>query len=127
MTTVAEAAELLALASAYDSRKPDEARIHAWHDALSDVDADDCAQFIRDHYRESREFLAPSDVRHGSFRVRHRRIASQRPPAQHWRQLQPAEPVPMPAYVREKLNQLSSRRQCEHGCLEKHDHDVAAS
>lgn len=109
MTTLAEAAELLVLASAYDSRKPDHARARAWHDALADLDPDDCATAVRAHYRNSTDFVMPAHIRQLV-----RQYANERAERGHsWRQLQPApdECVPCPPEIKAQVLQFAKRRE----------------
>lgn len=57
-----EAAALLAIAAAFDNRKPDADAASAWAVALDELPAADCRDAIVQHYRESRDWLMPSDV-----------------------------------------------------------------
>jgi hypothetical protein len=52
----------LAIASAYDNRKPNEVQARAWADALDGFDPRDCALAIKAHYKESTEYLMPVHV-----------------------------------------------------------------
>lgn len=72
----AEAARLLSMASAYDRRTIGEADALAWADALHDVDYSDAAQAVREHYRDSREWLMPADVRNRVKAIRDDRLRS---------------------------------------------------
>ena len=57
-----EAAALLAVAAAFDNRKPDADAAMAWGIALEGYEFADCRNAIVAHYRETREWLMPSDV-----------------------------------------------------------------
>jgi hypothetical protein len=61
--TPADAARLLALVQAFDHRTVGETDAIAWADALNDLDAEDCAEAIRDHYRHRADWLMPAHVR----------------------------------------------------------------
>lgn len=72
--TTAEAARLLTLAAAYDRRTIGEADATAWADALHGLRAADCAEAIRRHYRDSRDWIMPADIRHTVRKLRADRI-----------------------------------------------------
>lgn len=57
-----EAAALLAVAAAFDNRKPDPDAALAWAHALEGFKPTDCRDAIVKHYRETREWLMPADV-----------------------------------------------------------------
>lgn len=73
--TPAEAAALLAVAAAFDNRKPDADAATAWAAALDDLRFEDCRDAIVAHYRESNEWLMPSSVRTEVRRIRHQRLS----------------------------------------------------
>lgn len=75
----AEAAALLAIAAAFDNRKPDADAAKAWSMALDGMRFEDCRSVIVAHYQASREWLMPSDVRAGVKRLRAKRIADYGP------------------------------------------------
>lgn len=58
-----DAAALLTVASAFDNRQPNDATVHAWADALDNLDPAMCADAVREHYRESTAFLMPAHIR----------------------------------------------------------------
>lgn len=58
-----EIALLLAMVSSYDRRSAGEAEIVAWHAALDDIALEDAKQAVVAHFRESRDWLMPADVR----------------------------------------------------------------
>lgn len=63
--TKSETAQLLVLVTALDRRTTGETDVEAWHLILGDLEhvtIADCAEAVRDHYRERREFLMPADV-----------------------------------------------------------------
>lgn len=72
--TPAEAAALLAVAAAFDNRKPDPDAATAWALALEDARFIDCRDSIVAHYRRSREWIMPSDVLGGVTLVRINRL-----------------------------------------------------
>jgi hypothetical protein len=57
-----EAAKLLAVAAAFDNRKPDADSATAWAAALDGHRFEDCRDAIVQHYRTSREWIMPADV-----------------------------------------------------------------
>jgi hypothetical protein len=56
------AAKLLAIVAAVDNRNTDLVSVQVWADALHGLDPDDCLQAIREHRRESTEYLTPAHV-----------------------------------------------------------------
>lgn len=58
-----QTASLLAVVSAYDRRALGESDVLAWHEALSDLDFDECRASVATHYRTSTEWLMPAQVR----------------------------------------------------------------
>lgn len=59
-----ETAKLLTLCSVYDGRgEVDEATVRAWHEILHDLPAQEAAQAVIEHYRESTKWVMPSDIR----------------------------------------------------------------
>ena len=74
--TPAAAADLLALAAAFDRRTIGKADAVAWADALHDLAPADCAEAIRAHFRDSTDYLMPAHVRQGVKRIRADRIRS---------------------------------------------------
>ena len=72
--TPAEAAALLAVAAAFDNRKPDADAAQAWAMALDGLRFEDCRDVIVAHYRRTREWIMPSDVIAGVKQVRAKRI-----------------------------------------------------
>lgn len=77
--TPTEATGLLAVAAAFDNRKPDEAAAHAFAAALEGLRFDDCRQAIIEHYRTSTDWLMPAMIRTAVRRIRSKRI-SEHPP-----------------------------------------------
>lgn len=61
--TRAEIARLLALIQAFDRRTVGESDVWAWHDVLADIRFDAAVDAVKNHYRNSREFLMPADIR----------------------------------------------------------------
>lgn len=58
-----DAAQVLTLASVYDNRNFDEPTARVWADALDGLELSDCLDAVRLHYRKSRQWLMPADVR----------------------------------------------------------------
>lgn len=61
--TPAEAAELLTIASGYDSRTYEALQAAAWSTALHGLDLEDCRQAVHQHYRNSTDWLMPATIR----------------------------------------------------------------
>ena len=69
-----DAAQVLTLASVFDSRNFDEPTVRVWADALDGLELGDCLDAVRLHYRRSREWIMPLDVReHARTVIRERR------------------------------------------------------
>lgn len=60
---LSETATLLGLAAAYDKRTVGEVDVRAWQDVLADVKFEVAVDAVKSHYRNSREFLMPADIR----------------------------------------------------------------
>lgn len=61
--TPADAARILGIAAVYDRRTVGELDAKAWADALDDLDPRECAEAVRQHFRESTAWLMPARVR----------------------------------------------------------------
>lgn len=61
--TIEEAIDLLSLAAAYDRRTIGESDAVAWHAALDDIAFGEAQAAVIAHYRDSRDWLMPADVR----------------------------------------------------------------
>ena len=73
--TPADAAEVLALAAAFDNRSVGEANALAWSAALDErVTVDDAKRIVTEHYSRSREWIMPSDVNAASAILRRSRL-----------------------------------------------------
>lgn len=72
----AEAAALLAVAAAFDNRKPDADAATAWALALDGRRFEDCRDAIVAYYRKSREWVMPSDMLEGVSAIRNGRISA---------------------------------------------------
>lgn len=63
--TPQEAAQVLAKASAYDNRQPNEAAALAWAEALDrDLPLRDALRIVGEHYRDERAWIMPADINH---------------------------------------------------------------
>lgn len=67
---IEETGALLAKAAGYDNRTVGMANVLAWHEALSDLQLDDCLQAITLHHRSSPDYLMPVHVRRHAVEVR---------------------------------------------------------
>ena len=98
-----EVGKLLGLMALADNRKPPEdeagqlAMVQFWLGMVGDLDYADAAQAVTEHYRESREWLMPVDVRRRVKALRRDRIARDPLPAP------PAELADDPGRYREAL------------------------
>lgn len=78
--TADEVGKLLGLMALADNRKPPEddegrkAMIGFWLGMIGDLSYADAVQAVRDHYRESREWIMPADVRRGVKAIRQARL-----------------------------------------------------
>lgn len=78
--TLAEAAELLTLAAAFDRRTVGEADARAWAAALHDVPLDlDARAAVARHFAESTEWFTPAHARSMRHRIRAERLAGGTP------------------------------------------------
>lgn len=74
--TPAETAEALAMAAAFDRRTVGRADVAAWHAVLGDLAATDVRDAIAGHYRDSRDWLMPADIRDRVKATRRTRLAA---------------------------------------------------
>lgn len=72
--TPAEAAALLAIAAAFDNRKPDADAATAWAAALHGFRFEDCREAVIQHFRASSDWLMPAAVAAGVRRIRNDRV-----------------------------------------------------
>lgn len=61
--TPEETGRLLGLCASYDNRNVDDSALYAWFRAVGDLPFADCETAVIAHYRESREWIMPADVR----------------------------------------------------------------
>lgn len=73
-----EAALVLAKCQAFDRRTVGVADINAWWEVLHDVDAVDALDAVTRYYRDSREWIMPSDVRRLAADINRDRRRAQR-------------------------------------------------
>lgn len=59
---IMDTAQVLAKIQAYSNRNVDEAVITVWHEILEPLELQDCLRAVTDHYRDSKEWLMPSDI-----------------------------------------------------------------
>ncbi|MCA6093470.1 hypothetical protein LE181_15040 [Streptomyces sp. SCA3-4] len=78
--TPADAAELLALAAAFDRRTIGEADAHAWARALRGIPLDhDTRNAVAEHYAHTEQWITPARVREVRARIRENRIGAAHP------------------------------------------------
>lgn len=75
----AEAAALLAIAAAFDNRKPDADAATAWALALDGWRFEDCREAVVAHYRATNEWIMPSDVIGAVKNIRRERLLNYGP------------------------------------------------
>ncbi len=61
--TLEETIDLLTVCAAFDRRTVGEADVTAWHAVAGDLEFADCRAAVIAHYRESRDWIMPADVR----------------------------------------------------------------
>lgn len=88
----AETGGLLALCVAFDRRTVGDADILAWHEVLNDLPFEDCKAAVMDHFRSSKEWLMPADIRATVGRLRAARLA-------HPDAVPDADPDDVPGYI----------------------------
>lgn len=118
-----EAAALLAVAAAFDNRKPDPDAATAWAAALGDYEFNSCRDAVVAHYRESREWIMPADV---VSRVRIIAIERMRPfgtlvPPQHL-QGDPAEEMKWRLWARDEIMSGRAKRPADIGMDDASDY-----
>lgn len=72
--TYDEVCDLLGLMASYDRRTLGDSDGEAWEAAIGDLTFADSRLAVIAHYRESREWIMPSDVRHGVKAIRQARL-----------------------------------------------------
>lgn len=72
--TPAEAGKLLGLMAMYDNRTVAAPDVAAWLQVIGDLRYGDCEAAVFGHYRECRERIMPSDVRHRVAATRQARL-----------------------------------------------------
>lgn len=68
-----ETGQLLTVAAAFDNRHVTTDTAIAWHEVLEDVDLQDALVAVREHHKNSTEYLMPGHVVAGARRSRERR------------------------------------------------------
>lgn len=57
---ITDTSHVLATIQAYTNRRADEATVKAWHELLAPYTVEDCLQAVKDHYRDSTDWLMPA-------------------------------------------------------------------
>lgn len=57
-----EVLKLLTIASAFDNRRPTDEQVDAWFAVIGDLDYSDSEQAVREHFRESTDWMLPGHV-----------------------------------------------------------------
>lgn len=81
--TLDETVDLLTVAAAFDRRSVGEGDAMAWHATLGDLDFEDSKQAVIAHYRDSREWIMPADVRTRVKAMRRDRLEREIPAPPH--------------------------------------------
>jgi hypothetical protein len=76
--TKAQVAQLLTIIASFDRRTVGESDVEAWHLILGDLDVEDCAQAVKDHYGERTSWLMPADIRTRATSTARRREGQRR-------------------------------------------------
>lgn len=116
MIEKSDVGELLAIMSAYDFRTVGETDIEAWWLIIGDLELNDCAQAITEHYREHAERTWPAEIRKAALTIARQRagqqrraeLEQQRAAEEHAIEATPAEPVDRAALA-DQLRRLATR------------------
>lgn len=76
---MSEIATLLAMVAAFDRRTVGEADVVAWHEAIGDLRLEDARSAVVAHFRTSRDWLMPLDVRTAVTAMRRDRLERDMP------------------------------------------------
>jgi len=98
---IASTAKVLTLIALVDRRVVDREAVLAWHDLIGDLSERDTLEAVRQHRRESTEYLVPAHVRAGVQRIRGARLAAAPPP------LPAVDPDDVAAYQAERRRLLT--------------------
>lgn len=71
---ITDTAKVLAKIQAFNNRTFDQPAIQAWHDTIGDLDLTDSLSAVSEYFRESKEWIMPSDIRYGVKKIREARI-----------------------------------------------------
>lgn len=93
--------QLLALVQIGDNRRVDRAVIAAWHDLVHDLPLDDALDAVRQHRRESTDYLLPAHVIAGVRRIRGARLRAAPEP------MPDVDPDDVPAYQARRRQMLA--------------------
>lgn len=88
-----ETATLLTMCAAYDRRTIGEADVHAWQAVLDDVTFPDARDAVVEHYKRTRDWIMPADVRTIAKKARADRLN------RHLELVPDADPDDVPAYL----------------------------
>ena len=73
---ITDTAKVLAKIQAFNNRTFDKPAVMAWHEVLEDLDLDDSLTAVSTYFRESKEWIMPSDIRAGVKAIRNARVAA---------------------------------------------------
>lgn len=90
---ITETTALLAVIAASDRRTVGETDVELWHDALSDLNFEDCRNAVRQHIRNRTDWMLPAHVRQGAKLARRERLEAAE------RFTPDADPEDVPAYL----------------------------
>lgn len=82
------ASHVLAKCAAFDNRKPNEATVLAWAEALDPMPLADAYRFVTDHYAASNDWIMPADLNRSWRQLSRKRLEAV---PQHQRPLPPQD------------------------------------
>lgn len=73
---VTDTSHVLAKIQAFNNRTFDKPAIMAWHETIGDLELTDCLTAVTNFFMDSKEWIMPSDIRHGVSAIRKKRVES---------------------------------------------------
>ena len=97
-----EVIDLLTFMASFDRRTVGRADVAAWKLAIGDLSFSDSQQAVLEHYRESREFAMPSDIRDRVKAIRMARLGATQLPDRP-----PSDPDEYRAWLRDERKKIA--------------------
>lgn len=97
-----ELAQLLTVVSGFDNRKVTPDTVEIWFPLLQDIESDIALAAVQEHYRNSREWLMPSDIRAQAKRMQERLDREER-------RMRPALPRPEITFDRAEFDRMVAK------------------